>query len=94
MSSFEPGAAYPSFNIPANEDYGVLQDLVDGLFGRSPLVSRIELITQAEIHDVSPEVMEVVELMPPGTYTRAQMADQMNSVITAHGWGMTLGTVE
>ena len=32
--------------------------------------------------------------MPSGTYTRARLCDQMNSIVTAHGWGLTYGTVE
>lgn len=77
-----------------SEDYGVLQDLVDTLFARKARVSRLELVTLAESHDVCADVMEVCELMPPGDYARGELADQMNSIVTAHGWGLTYGTVE
>lgn len=77
-----------------SEDYGVLQDLVDTLFARKAHASRLELVCLAESHDVCADVMEVCELMPPGDYTRAELADQMNSIVTAHGWGLTYGTVE
>ena len=87
-------APAPIINVPPDEDYGVLQDLVDAVFRRAPRVSRMELLTQAEAHDVSEDIMEVVELMPSGSYTRTEMADQMNSIITAHGWGLRYGTVE
>lgn len=87
------GAPFAPINAVHDEDYGVLQDLVDAAFRSSETVDRLDLVTQAEIHDVSADIMEVVELMPPGTYTRGQLADQMNSIITAHGWGMRYGTV-
>ncbi len=77
-----------------SEDYGVLQDLVDTLFARKETVNRLELVCLAESHDVCDDVMEVCNLMPPGDYTRPRLADQMNSIITAHGWGLTYGTVE
>lgn len=86
------GAAGP-INVQS-EDYGVLQDLVDTLFARKERATRLELVTLAEAHDVCDDVLEVCTLMPPGTYTRARLADQMNSIVTAHGWGLTYGTVE
>ena len=81
-------------NVQQDEDYGVLQDLVDVVFRHAERVNRMDLLVQAEVHDVSPDIMEVVELMPPGSYDRGQMCDQMNSIITAHGWGLRYGTVE
>lgn len=89
-----PPVTPASFTPPHDEDHGVLQDLVDAAFRNRETVTRLDLLTQAEAHDVSADVMEVVELMPPCTYTRPQLADQMNSIVTAHGWGMRLGTVE
>lgn len=88
-----PKPAAGPINVQS-EDFGVLQDLVDTLFARKELVSRLELVTLAESHDVCADVMEVCELMPPGAYTRTELADQMNSIVTAHGWGLTYGTVE
>lgn len=85
----------PTINVPHDEDYGVLQSLVDAVFRKgAPEVNRMELVTMAEAHDVSPDIMEVVELMPSGWYSRPELADQMNSIITAHGWGLRYGTVE
>ncbi len=96
MSSYDDyrgDAPFAPINTPQDEDYGVLQELVDAAFRTSATADRLDLVTQAEIHDVSADIMEVVELMPPGRYTRGQMADQMNSIITAHGWGLRYGTV-
>ncbi len=87
-------APTPIINVPHDEDYGVLQDLVNAVFRKGGRVSRMELVTQAEAHDVSADIMEVVELMPSGSYSRTELTDQMNSIITAHGWGLRYGTVE
>ena len=35
-----------------------------------------------------------VNLLPPGSYTRLRLCDQLNSIITAHGWAHVYGTVE
>ena len=86
--------AKPGFTVPRGEEFGVLQELVDATFRRSELASNMDLLMQAQTHDVGDDIMEVVELMPPGRYSRDQMCDQMNSIITAHGWGLTYGTVE
>lgn len=81
-------------NVQQDEDYGVLQDLVDVVFRGKERATRMDLVIQAEVHDVSADIMEVVELMPPGSYDRGQLCDQMNSIVTAHGWGLRYGTVE
>lgn len=78
-----------------SEDYGELQKLVDELFQESPdgHVKRVDLVVRAEINDFSDELMEVVNLLPSGSYSRSRMCDQLNSIITAHGWGYLLGTL-
>ncbi|MGI6755000.1 MAG: hypothetical protein ACOX4F_03150 [Atopobiaceae bacterium] len=78
-----------------SEDYGELQKLVDELFQESldGHVKRVDLVVRAEINDFSDELMEVVNLLPSGTYSRSRMCDQLNSIITAHGWGYLLGTL-
>jgi hypothetical protein len=53
----------------------------------------MELLLRADSFDLDEETVEVVELLPPGSYTRARLCDQLNSIITAHGWGMVVGTV-
>lgn len=77
------------------EEFGDLQRLVDGMFagGRSA-VDRLDLMVQAEILDLAPDLMEIVELVPPGVYERQRLCDQLNSALAAHGWGATYGTVE
>lgn len=78
-----------------SEEFGELQRLVDGMFadGRSS-VDRLDLVVQAEILDLSADLLEIVNLLPPGTYDRQRLCDQINSALAAHGWGGTYGTVE
>lgn len=77
-----------------SEEYGELQRLVDALFATDEVVTRLDAVVRAEMDDLSPDLVEVVELLPAGSYRRARLCDQMNSIITAHGWGYVYGTVE
>lgn len=85
----------PSGSTPAAE-YGELQHLVDELYEADPKggVSRMDVLVRAEIDDLSEDLMEVVNLLPAGRYPRPTLCDQLNSIITAHGWAYVYGTVE
>ena len=76
------------------EEFGELQRLVDGMFTGRQVIDRLDLVVQAEILDLAPDLMEIVALLPPGTYDRQRLCDQLNSALAAHGWGGTYGTVE
>ena len=76
------------------EEFGDLQRLVDSLFYDRTMVERLDLVVQAEILDLAPDLMEIVNLLPPGTYDRQRLCDQINSALAAHGWAATYGTVE
>ena len=76
------------------EEFGDLQRLVDGLFYDRHAIDRLDLIVQAEILDLAPDLMEIVNLLPPGYYDRQSLCDQLNSALAAHGWGAIYGTVE
>lgn len=76
------------------DEYGELQRLVDGLYTDRQMVDRLDLVVQAEILDLTPDLMEIVNLLPPGSYDRTRLCDQLNSALAAHGWGGTYGTVE
>ena len=67
-------------------EYGELQQLVNELYyhNMSGSVSKIDVLTRAEIDD----------LRPAGRYKRGRLCDQLNSIVTAHGWGNVYGTVE
>ena len=66
------------------ESYGELQTVVD----------RLDLVMQAEVLDLDADLQEIVSLLPPGSYERQRLCDQLNSAIAAHGWGAVYGTVE
>ena len=81
---------YGSFRA---EEFGDLQRLVDGLFYDRHAIDRLDLIVQAEILDLAPDLIEIVNLLPPGYYDRQSLCDQLNSALAAHGWGAVYGTV-
>ena len=77
-----------------SEDYGELQHLVDALFApgvsRYATVTKLDVLMRAEAFDLA----EVIDLLPSATLTRTQLCDQMNSILSGHGWGGVYGTVE
>lgn len=76
------------------EAFGDLQRLVDSLFNGRDAVERLDVVVQAELVDLDADLIEVVNLLPPGRYSRQRLCDQLNSALAAHGWGATYGTVE
>lgn len=80
--------------IEKSPDYGIMQKLVDGLFATDKVVRRLDAVLMAEALDLPADLIEIVELLPPGTYTRQRLCDQVNSSLVGHGWGYVYGTVE
>ena len=76
------------------EEFGDLQRLVDGMFIGRETIDRLDLVVQAEILDLATDLMEVVGALPPRTYTRQRLCDQINSILVGHGWAGVYGTVE
>ena len=76
------------------EGFGELQGLVDALYATHEVVDRLDLVMQAEVLDLDPDLLEIVNLLPPGRYERQRLCDQLNSALAAHGWGGIYGTVE
>ena len=76
------------------EGFGELQSLVDAFYATHEVVDRLDLVMQAEVLDLDPDLLEIVNLLPPGRYERQRLCDQLNSALAAHGWGGTSGTVE
>ncbi len=74
--------------------FGELQTLVDDLFASRKMLSSTELVLNAEILDLHPDLLEICQIVPFGTYDRQTLCDQINSAMTAHGWGGVYGTVE
>ena len=79
-----------------SEEYGELQQLVDDVYRVNPsaAVPRVDILVRAEVNDLSDDLMEVVNLHPSDAYKRYRLCDQLNSIITAHGWDYLYGTVE
>lgn len=81
-------------NITRSEHYGALQKVVDALFHDAKTVRRLDVVVAAESADLPDDLTEIVGLLPPGTYTRQRLCDQINSAIAGHAWGQVYGTVE
>jgi hypothetical protein len=77
-----------------SDEHGTLQRLVDALFKEKRQVSRLDVLLMAETFDLSGDLLEIITLLPPGTYYRQQLCDQMNSSLSGHGWGLLYGTVD
>lgn len=80
--------------LERSESYGDLQRVVDYLFKHAHAVERLDVILAGETFDLCADLREIVELLPPGTYTRVALCVQLNSSIAGHGWGYVYGTVE
>lgn len=76
------------------DDREILQRLVDSLYRERKLVTRLDVIVQAESSDFPPELLEIVNLLPPYTYARQVLCDHLNSSLKGHGWTRRFGTVE
>jgi hypothetical protein len=77
-----------------SEEHGTLQRLVDTLYKEKRSVSRLDVLLMAETFDLAGDLLEIVTLLPPGTYHRQKLCDQMNSSLAGHGWGLLYGTVD
>ena len=84
-------------SVEPSPSYGALQAVVDDLFegaARDFEVRRLDVVIAAESGDLPADLLEVVNLLPPGDYTRARLCSQLNSAIVGHAWGQVYGTVE
>lgn len=80
--------------LEQNPDFGMLQRVVDGLFKSEEWISRLDAIIAGESADLPADLMEIIELLPPGYYNRITLCEQLNSAINGHAWGMVYGTVK
>jgi hypothetical protein len=78
----------------SSEDHAALTRVIDALYAAQHSVVRLDVIIRAELADVGEDLLGIVNLLPPGTYSRQRLCDQLNSAITAHGWGRSLGTFD
>lgn len=88
--------ASSSTNIKRSPHYGAMQGVIDSLFADADVkaVRRLDVVLAAEASDLPDDLMEIVELLPPGSYTRQRLCDQLNSSIGGHAWGQVYGTVQ
>lgn len=81
-----------------SEDYGELQRVVDAIFrpgvSARATVSKLDVMMRAEPFDLCDDLAEVIDLLPSRTFTRVSLCDQINSILSGHGWGGVYGTVE
>ena len=80
-----------------DETYELLQRYVDTLFlgrAREERVTRLDAVMRAEASDLPGDLLEIIDLLPPGLLTRQMLVDQLNSAIVGHGWGGLYGTVD
>lgn len=71
----------------------MLQEFVDMLFASAESHARLDIVLQAESYGLNEELLEVVSLLPPGTYERDRLCSQLNSSLSSHGWGYVYGAV-
>ena len=84
-------------SVEPSPSFGALQAIVDDLFEGAPHdfeVRRLDVVMAAEAGDLPDDLLEIVSLLPPGTYTRTRLCDQLNSAVVGHAWGLVYGTVE
>lgn len=71
----------------------VLQEFIDRLFDGREDYMRLEVVLEGEAYGLNGELMEVLNLLPPGLYTRDRLCGQINSSLSSHGWGYVYGAV-
>ena len=84
-------------SVQPSPAYGALQAIFDELFEGLPRdheVRRLDVVLAAEAGDLPDDLLEIVNLLPPGMFTRIRLCDQLNSAIGGHAWGQVYGTVE
>lgn len=77
-----------------DDDREILQRFMDSLFRDAKVIRRLDAVLLAEALDLPDELREIVGLLPPGTFRRQQVADQLNSALKGHGWNGRFGTVD
>ncbi len=78
----------------AEHDREMLQRLVDSLFRDTKRVSRLDAVLRAEALDLPEDLAGLVNLLPPGGYTRERLCNQLNSALKGHGWNGRYATVD
>lgn len=77
-----------------DDEKQLLQRLIESLFREVRRISRLDVVLRAEALDLPVDLLGIVELLPPGSYTRQALCDQLNSALKGHGWTGRYGTVD
>lgn len=77
-----------------DDDRLLLQRFVDSLFAERARVTRLDAIVRSEALDLPEDLVGIIVLLPPGTYTRPSLCNQLNSALKGHGWTGRYGTVD
>jgi hypothetical protein len=77
-----------------DDDREQVRRWLDALFRDRPVADQLDAIVRAETFDLPPAMMEIVDGLPPGRYTRASLCDQLNSAIVGRGLSRVFGTHE
>lgn len=77
-----------------DEDRELIARFMDNLFRDSARVQRLDVLLRAQTYDLPEILLDIVNNLPPGHYTRYRLADQLNSAIVGHGLSRQYGTVE
>lgn len=83
--------------IIQGEHYGELQRFIDRIFQDVPEdgeLTRLSILSFGEIYDLPSDLMEVLSLLPSGSYHRTKLCTQLNSIVSSHSWSFVYGTVE
>jgi len=80
--------------VADDNDIETVRRMLDRLYATRSRVPRLDVITEAETMSLSPDVLHLFALLPPGAYTRRALVDQLNSAIVAQGRGYSFGTLD
>jgi len=78
----------------STEDRELLQRFLDSMFRERKTVKRLDVVLFAETYDLPEILLDIVNNLPPVSYTRQRLADQLNSAIIGHGLSRRFGTVD
>jgi len=78
----------------STEDRELLQRFLDSLFRERKTVKRLDVVLFAQTYDLPDILCDIVNNLPPVSYSRQRLADQLNSAIIGHGLSRRFGTVD
>ena len=78
----------------STEDRELLQRFLDSLFRERKTVKRLDVVLFAQTYDLPEILITIVNNLPPVSYTRHRLANQLNSAIIGHGLSRRYGTVD